>query len=535
MGEIKRFFCFALIIINAISFQSCKNRTYYFRSIYTDANSLLHSQQNLLIKPFMKAHLKNGDICIFRNTWKGDSVENTISGNGVRYNFNRHKTFEGILSIPIDSVSIFETNAKMTNTESKRITILSILTGVDAIFGLICFTNPKACFGSCPTFYINDTTNVRFADAEGFTRAISPSMEYADIDALNNKPLSGNHFSITMKNEALETHCVNDIKLFAYPRKNGERIYQTPSDDFYLCRNIYPVSKALGDEGDITALLKDEDKQERFSLSDKDNLSSKEAIYVDFDNVKNTNDLGLIIHFRQTLMTTYLFYAAMGYMGDKVGDIYSYLETSEYNRMKFDGTAKELGKIDVFSWNAQKNSWESQEAIFEQGPVAINKQMIHLKNIAPDAQVKLKFVMNKGLWRLDYLALSNSIEKVKPLEISPESVLNKGKADNEALASILDPNKYLISMPGNEYKFNFVLPEENKDYELFLYSKGYYLEWMRAHWIKDKNIPKLRQMVVNPKKFLKSEAGNYKQYEKVIEQLFWSSKIDTKTNTYREN
>ena len=73
-------------------------------------------------------------------------------------------------------------------------------------------------------------------------------------------------------------------------------------------------------------------------------------------------------------------------------------------------------------------------------------------------------------------------------------------------------------MPGDEYKFNFNLPEQNNDYELFLYSKGYYLEWMREHWIKDQNLLKLREMVVKPQKFLKQEAGNYKQYEKVIEQ-----------------
>lgn len=514
---------------------SCGNPTYYFRSNYKNANTLMHSQQDLLVKPFMKAHMKNGEICILKDKWAEDTVKGLITGYGIRYGFNRNKTFEGNISIPVDSVAIFETNTKLSKVESKRTIILSVLTGVDVAMGLICLTNPKACFGSCPTFYLSDTTNVRFADAEGFTSAISPSMEYADIDALNNKGVSGKHFSIIMKNEALETHCVNEVKLFAYPRKQGERVYQTPSDDFYLCQNTYPVSSATGNEGDITALLKNEDHQERFSLSDKNNLSSKEAIYVNFNEVKDLNDLGLIIHFRQTLMTTYLFYAAMGYMGNNVGDVFSLLETSDENRMKFDGTAKELGKIEVYSWNEKKHIWEHQDSFFEQGPIAINKQMLKLNNIASGSNVKLKLVMNKGLWRLDYLALSNIKEKVKPLEISPESILNKGKLDNSALNAILDPKSYLISMPGDEYKFNFNLPEQNNDYELFLYSKGYYLEWMRQHWIKDQNLLKLREMVVKPQKFLKREAGNYKQYEKVIEQLFWSSKIDTKTNTYREN
>ncbi|MEI6750579.1 MAG: hypothetical protein WCM93_15590, partial [Bacteroidota bacterium] len=139
------------------------------------------------------------------------------------------------------------------------------------------------------------------------------------------------------------------------------------------------------------------------------------------------------------------------------------------------------------------------------------------------------------LWRIDYLALTNIKEKIEPFEISPCSILNKGKVDNTALTAINNPDKYLISMPGSEYKFNFVLPDKNCDYELFLYSKGYYLEWMRKHWIKDQDLMKLKQMVYNPRGYLKEEAKDYKRYESTMEQDFWNSKIDTKTFSYYEN
>ena len=90
-------------------------------------------------------------------------------------------------------------------------------------------------------------------------------------------------------------------------------------------------------------------------------------------------------------------------------------------------------------------------------------------------------------------------------------------------------------MPGSEYEFNFILPEQNEDYELFLYSEGYYLEWMRRNWIKDKNLLKLRQMVENPKKYLRSEAKKYKRYETTLEREFWNSKINTETFSYYED
>ena len=126
-------------------------------------------------------------------------------------------------------------------------------------------------------------------------------------------------------------------------------------------------------------------------------------------------------------------------------------------------------------------------------------------------------------------------EEVKPVEIHPEIILNKGKIDNKAIAALNDPGKYLISMPGSEFKLKFIFPEKGINYELFLYSKGYYLEWMRKHWLKDKDLLKLKQMVDNPKKYLKVEAKNYKLYELQMEHEFWNSKIDTKTFSYDEN
>lgn len=526
------FFTLTVVIV-IIGIQSCA--TYYFRSNYKDTNSLIHGTKNLQTKPFLKAHLNNGDVCILNDSWKIDTTLNIVSGNGTKYDFNRRQTYQGSINIAIDSVAIFETNVKILNPEAGRITALSLMTGLDVVVGLICLTNPKACFGSCPTFYINENDNFHYADAEGFSNAISPSLEYYDIDALNHKRITNNIFSITMKNEALETHCVKDVKILAYPLEKEERVYQSPTNDFYLCENNYSLLSAKADEGDITTLLKNQDRQERFSLSDENNLSSKEEIYLTFDNVKNPSDLGLVLNFRQTMMTTYLFYSAMGYMGDNVSDVFAILESDEKMRNKFDATTIELGGIECYVWSEKTNSWVIQPKINETGPIAINRQFIPFRNTQSGTKVKIKLVLNKGLWRLDYASLTNIKKQVTPIELSPAAIYNKGKLDNMALAEINSPNKYLLSMPGSEYKFNFTLPSVNTDYEFFLYSKGYYLEWMREHWIKDKDFLKLKQMVDNPKKYLREEAKNYKQYESTMEQEFWNSKIDTKAFSYYEN
>ncbi len=508
---------------------------HYFRSNYKDANTLLHETQNGPTKLYLKAHLKNGQVCILKDSWNVDTVSNNVSGIGTKYDFNRNVLIQGNLIIPIDSIAIFETNKKIHKDESGRLKALGILAAINATVTGFCLSMPKACFGSCPTFYIDENDNFHYADAEGFSNAISPSMEYFDLDALHNTEIKDGTFSILMKNEALETHCVNDVKLYACPRKTGERIFQSASNKFYLCKNNYTLSKAISNEGDITKLIQSQDRIERFSLGDESNLSSKEEIYLNFEHVNINKNLGLILDFRQSLMTTYFIYSAMGYMGNEISDIFAKIETNkEVNDKLKSGIKKELGNIDIYLWDEHKNLWTLQSGLYETGPIAINRQIVPLENLTSNTNVKVKLVLNKGLWRMDYVRLTNIVELVKPIEIPVTSILNKGNLDSTALYHIHDPKKYLISMPGNEYKFNFVLPEQNTDYELFLYTKGYYLEWMREHWIKDKDLIKLNQMVNNPKKYLKEEAANYKKYETSMEQEFWNSKINTKTFSHYE-
>lgn len=516
--------------IMTLIIQSCA--AYYFRSNYADYNSLIHETNNLNTKPFLKAHLKNGDICIFQDTWKIDSIFQTVNGECTQFNINRNKIFDGNISIPIDSVAIFETNHKI---KDDRVSGLALLAGLDVILGIVCITVPKACFGSCPTFYLKEHDNFHSADAEGFSNAISPSLEYADVDAINNPIQFLDTFTITMKNEALETHCIKDINILAYPIKEGERIYHTPTDEFFLCQNMITPTNATANEGDILELIKFQDKVERFSFSDETNLSSKEEIDLTFDSIQQDQDLGLILHFRQTLMTTYFIYSALGYMGDEIGDFFSKIETDKKVRSKLEsGIKKELGNIEIYTWDEEKNIWRYQHSFYETGPIALNKQFMPLNQSSVPIH-RIKLVLNTGLWRIDYAALTHIRKKVTPIEIKPCLILNKGTIDTSALNSIHQSGKHLISMPGAEFKFKFKLPNNQSNYELFLYSKGYYLEWMRGHWLKDKNLLKLKQMMYHPVNYLKEEAGNYKTYEHIMEQEFWNSKIDTKTFSYYEN
>ena len=235
-------------------------------------------------------------------------------------------------------------------------------------------------------------------------------------------------------------------------------------------------------------------------------------------------------------MTTYFIYGAMGYMGDEVSDIFAMMEEDKETVAKLDnGIKKELGDIDVYVWNDLKEEWVFQGGFYETGPIAFNHQILPLDQKVKGKKLRIKLLMNKGLWRIDNVALTNIKEQIEPIELRPNQILNKGVKDQRALNELKNPEQFLISMPGDEFQLDFELPESDQEYELFLYSKVYYLEWMREHWIKDKDLLKLRQMFKNPKKFLSEEAESYKLYEANMEQEFWNSKIDTETFSYYED
>lgn len=520
------------LILSILLIQACQ--PIEMRQNYKDVNTLMHEAKNMSVSPYLKAHLKNGDVLIFDGPWSVDTVQVMVKGEAMCYDFNRKFLGRNEVSVNIDKVAIFETNS-IDRPEKGRITALSILAGLDVALGIVCVTNPKACFGSCPTFYVNENDNFHFADAEGFSNAISPSMEYFDIDAIQKHKISGKEFSLTMKNEALETHCVNNVKLLAYPTERNERVYQAPNNQFYLSDKVYELKKAESSEGDITDLIASEDRKERFSLADEKNLSSKEEIYLSFEKDADDEDLGLFLNFRQTLMTTYFIYSAMGYMGDEVGDIFAKLERDgQAHKMLKGGLKKELGNLDVYVWDENESIWVLQDGFYETGPIAPNRQVLPLSTNCSGKEVKVKLVLNKGLWRIDQVALARLNKEVKPFELNPSFVSSEGKENNQAKLDVLNPERHLISMPGNQFEFTFEMPEENQEYELFLYSKGYYLEWMRSQWLAEKNLLKLRQMLENPKRYLKAEAKAYKEYEQTMEHEFWNSKVETKTYSYYE-
>jgi hypothetical protein len=527
------------IITILVVFSSCFNSKHQFRKNYNDHKSLLYNTDNGRVKPYLKVHLKNGEVCIFEDYWKIDSVENSISGYGSLYDYNRKRVNQGQLSFNLDSIVIYETNDLTDNPVQKLYTYYGALLVGNLAVAIYCRLNPKACFGSCPTFYLDKKDNLHYADAEGFSSAVLPSLEYGDVDALEKVYMNDNKFNITLKNEALETHYIKNISLYSFQIQENQRVFhskfENENDKFYLCENTYSLTSASDGFKNITNELKHIDKLERFSLSDSNNLLSKEEIILNFDNINNTKNLGMQIHFRQSLMTTYLFYSMLDYLGNDITDYFVKFENDKDLSKKFKSFFDELGGIDVYTWNEKRNDWIFVNSLKETGPIAINKQFLDLKlDKQLNENLKIKLVLNKGFWRIDYVSLTNIIKEVQPDIFSPSQLLNNDINQSNQLEKLINKDEYLVTMPADEYLLEFDLPKKEQYYEFFLFSKGYYLEWLRPEWTESRDLLKLNEMVNSPKKYLKNEAKAFKEYESKMEDEFWNSRIDNKTLIYNE-
>ena len=527
-----KFVLFILVI--AIIFQGCSAS--YFRGNYKEASELLRASESAPEKLYLKAHLNNGQAYILRDTWEVDTTRRVLTGNGFKYDINRKLIDSGPTSIPLDSIAILETNQDLEQIRKDDITYLSVLGTIDATLGIICIISPKTCFGSCPTFYINGEDNPHHAHAEGFSNAVTPSTEYTDIDALGYSTSGIDTFSVMMKNEAWETHNIKQVRLLAAAKGKDEEVYHSPDDTFYRCDRKLIPGKATAEEGDITNLLLEADKTERFSLADENNMRSKEEILLTFDPDTDLKHPGLLMSFRQSLMSTYLFYTAMDYMGSYYTEIIAEMETTGTSEnLLYNTILAELGGIEVHVWNSNEKSWELQGSFSETGPIAFNHQLLPLQQYDTDENLKVKIILNKGYWRIDHIALTNIREEVEPLILQPEVVLNKGVKDHRAEKILNDDENHLVALPGSAYQLKFVLPSADDEYSVFIQSRGYYMEWLRKNWLEDNRLLKLRQMVKNPRRYLRKEAGSYKEYEKKMEELFWNSRIDTKSFTSNEN
>jgi hypothetical protein len=229
-----------------------------------------------------------------------------------------------------------------------------------------------------------------------------------------------------------------------------------------------------------------------------------------------------VIASRQTLLSTYLLYQTLAYMGRTAGAWLASLDGSERFRKRATGLSDVLGGIDVQARDA-RDRWVTLGSTRETGPLATDVRVVVLRGLRRGT-THLRLSLAKGHWRIDQLTLVGLHGRAQALALDPVAVSRDGADDVDALRSLLDSSRTLVTTAGDEYTLTYRLPEDFADRELFLESRGYYLEWMRHEWLADENPQRAAALFLDPRAAMRDLAPRFKALEPAMEQAFWSSR-----------
>ena len=504
----------AVVCVLALGNQSCGIRTQQ-PALLAPTQTPAQAKE----RPYLKAHLKDGEVYVL-DSWRMAPNGDRLEGTGSRFTVLRAPAGTGPQSIPIDSIALVETNAP------GRVTSLAagVLSGLTVVMGTItgaCLANPKSCFGSCPTFYIDGAGEGR-PDAEGFSESIARVLEARDVDALPMARPTGRQFALTMRNEAQETHVVRRVRLLTTLRPQGGRVLAGVDGRYHPATGFASPDRCLAPEGDCLAAVTAHDGNERRSLADAGDLATREDVDLVFPPTPGR--VGLVISARQTLLTTYLFYQTMAYLGRSAGDYLATLERGgPQHAPKAMGMARALGGIDA-SVSDGEGPWTAIGSFDEAGPIAGDVRILPFESDGR-APIRVRLRQAKGHWRLGWVALAQVGEPVTPHVIEAATVTREGRPDPAALARLRGLDRHLVTMPGDAYRISFDLPSPGQELELFLETEGYYYEWMRTEWLSEES-PLMAALALGaPEQALRLLAGPFKERESTLETAFWASRF----------
>lgn len=470
---------------------------------------------NINDSPYLKAHSQDGHLFLY-SSWQIND-DSTIEGTAKHFNENRELIDSGYVKVPFKNLALLETNKLFTGNSTYGLYGITLISGAISVG---CIFNPKACFGSCPTVYVKNESGEKLT-AELFSSSIARAFEKVDIDALQFGNLENRELELLISNEAYESHFIKDITLLAVKKKINESVFLDGNSNFYLIDSIAELHSSTWNNQIITNELGCADNLEFKSESDSNDLSLKEIIYLDFPK-NDFQKSGLILHFRQSLLTTYLFYQLLGYLGTNYSDYLFQIEKdNKFVNAIVNSALNHLGGIEVEYLN-EDGEWVEAGTVNETGPIAKNIEVLPINAAGVN---KIRLTLTKGMWRIDYAALGNIIDEVKPMEIFPQKIVKNNTIEGSQ-NFLSTKNEYLVHLPGDTSSVQFNLPESQNSYEYFIKARGYYYEWMRDVWMGREDNSMVQLFIDDTDQFLKQHAAPYKLIEAEMDTIFWNSRYE---------
>lgn len=459
----------------------------YFRLEPTPVDPQEIKREKNVLSP-VKAHLVDGSVVVFP---EGATLQkDRIYGKGQFSDFEH--PVENVGSVAMDSVVALESFSLKVRVPESLIGSAFALGG-SAIGTAAMFI---AIFGSCPTVYTGAGTDA-VLESELFSNSISARFEKREVDVLGIQPDTSGLIELDIRNEALETHYINQLELLEVVHDTTGYALPGPADEPYVLSNssIAPLHMTDRTGRDVLPLLAHADDR-HYATSP----AVLEAVQLDdlFDFIDIaiptpvSDTAGLHLRLRNSLLSTVYFYEFM---------------LARQGPRALDWLANDLNDMDVLApmlqWYRQRTglrvevlqagAYREVARIPELGPIAWDHVAIPIpvhRGEGDTLHVRLRFIADD--WRIDRVGIAGTIESASALRHVPAAVHDAGGKPVSEWADLLrDADQdWMITTPGNRFKVTYrVAPVSAAAARTFMLAgTGYYTEWIRKDWMLD-NFP----------------------------------------------
>ena len=434
----------------------------------------------------IKAHLRDGSTALFR---EGANVgANGIVGRGKRFSATLDST--AIDSVSLADVVGVEAYEREVNA-GRTLVYGSVIGAVEAVAAAALAI---AIFGSCPTIYA-DSAGIQTLQAESFSYSIAPLLEKRDVDLLSVKPDARNVIRLDVRNEALETHYIDQLQLLEARHRTDETVVPVAKGRVAALRNIVAPASMTDSHGhDVSAELSSVDGvlfNSTGSVRAATDTTARTEEFIDLTIPRparrtRRDSVAVLMHLRSSLLSTTIFYDHM---------------LAKHGARSLDWVGRDLGKIttvaQVAKWYSDRfglrvsvrdrGEWKQIVRLMDFGPAAWRTVAAMVPDVAGDDSLHVRLTFVADEFRIDRVAVSRDIRAVEPREVSISRVITstgEQRADMRDYLREADERR-LVTSPGERLFAEFdVGPARRGETRTYLLAAtGYYVEWVRPNWI----------------------------------------------------
>ncbi len=475
----------------------------------------------------VKAHLLGGHTVIYAAgvTLTRDS----LFGTGTRYGL-RLDSVGPAGTLPLDSVLGMEAFRRIIDPAPTFIySTLSVVGAIGLGVAIACAADPK-CFGSCPTFY-SDSAGTEVLQAEGFSYSIAPLFEARDVDRLRAQPDADGVLRLEVRNEAYETHYLNQLALLEARHTADEVVVPDGQGHLLAVRDLTSPAVARDRRHrDVRAELTAADG--RVMQTDDRTLAAahpgdlEDTLELEFAAPREgmADSAALVFRMRNSLLNTVLLYDVM--LGDAGARSLDW-QASDLERV---GPALQLGQwyashlgMRIAVW--QNGVWQEAAHLRDTGPVAW-KDIAAVVPVPPGGPLRVRITYVVDNWRIDRVAagfgVRRPVAQVRPVS---EVVDAAGATDTAALASLVAADRrYLETTSGQRFSIGWRIPAQPRDSlrTFFLVSQGYYIEWIRRGWLAQ---PRRGTTFTPDDSALAEAVARYREVRDTLERSFRATRV----------